>query len=125
MTKADCLLAENVTVEEKCVVKESVIGANCRIASGARLTRCLVMDGAVVGERCQLTGCIIGRRSKIGRESSLKDCEVQDGNVVEDETDAKNEKFMVFEGFDDDGDDDDDDAEGMDVSEDFDAGKDE
>lgn len=125
VTKADCLLAENVTVEEKCVVKESVIGANCRIASGARLTRCLVMDGAVVGERCQLTGCIIGRRSKIGRESSLKDCEVQDGNVVEDETDAKNEKFMVFEGFDDDGDDDDDDAEGMDVSEDFDAGKDE
>lgn len=121
VTKADCLLAENVTVEEKCVIKESVIGANCRIASGARLTRCLVMDGAVVGERCQLTGCIIGRRSKVGRESSLKDCEVQDGNVVEEETDAKNEKFMVFEGFDDG--DDDDDAEGMDVSEDFDAGK--
>lgn len=122
VTKADCLLAENVTVEEKCVVKESVIGANCKISSGARLTRCLVMDGAVVGERCQLTGCIIGRRAKIGRESSLKECEVQDGNVVEDETDAKNEKFMVFEGFDGD---DDGDAEGMDVSEEFETGKDE
>lgn len=102
VTKADCLLAENVTVEEKCVIKESVIGANCHVASGARLTRCLLMDGAVVGERCQLTGCIIGRRSKIGRESVLKDCEVQDGNVVPDETDAKNEKFMVFEGLDED-----------------------
>ena len=122
VTKADCLLAENVTVEEKCVIKESVIGANCHIASGARLTRCLVMDGAVVGERCQLTGCIVGRRSKIGRESSLKDCEVQDGNVVEEETDAKNEKFMVFEGLDDD-DGDGDDGEGMDVSEDFEAGQ--
>jgi translation initiation factor eIF-2B subunit gamma len=32
----------------------------------------------------------------------LKDCEVQDGNVVPDETDAKNEKFMIFEGLDDD-----------------------
>lgn len=113
VTKADCLLAENVTVEEKCVIKESVIGANCHIASGARLTRCLVMDGAVVGERCQLTGCIVGRRSKIGRECVLKDCEVQDGNVVPDDTDAKNEKFMVFEGLDDDG------AEGMDVSQEF------
>lgn len=105
VTKADCLLAENVTVEEKCVIKESVIGAGCHISSGARLTRCLIMDGAVVGERCQLTGCIVGRRSKIGRESVLKDCEVQDGNVVPEDTDAKNEKFMIFEGFDDDGDD--------------------
>lgn len=113
VTKADCLLATNVTVEEKAVIKESVIGTNCHIASGARLTRCLIMDGAVVGERCQLTGCIVGRRSKIGRESVLKDCEVQDGNVVEDETDAKNEKFMIFEGLDDEGD------EGMDVAEDF------
>lgn len=112
VTKADCLLAENVTVEEKCVIKESVIGANCHIASGARLTRCLIMDGAVVGERCQLTGCIVGRRSKIGRESVLKDCEVQDGNVVPDETDAKNEKFMIFEGLEEGG-------EGMEVSEDF------
>ncbi|KKK21493.1 putative eukaryotic translation initiation factor subunit eIF2B-gamma [Aspergillus rambellii] len=93
VTKADCVLGENVTVEEKCVIKETVIGANCHIASGARLTRCLVI--------------------KIGRESVLKDCEIQDGNVVPDETDAKNEKFMVFEGLDEDG-------EGMDVSEDFD-----
>ncbi|BDD57508.1 hypothetical protein MPDQ_000259 [Monascus purpureus] len=114
VTRADCLLADNVTVEEKCVIKESVIGANSHIASGARLTRCLVMDGAVVGERCQLTGCIIGRRSKIGRECVLKECEVQDGNVVPDETDAKNEKFMIFEGLDkEEG------SEGMDVSEDF------
>jgi translation initiation factor eIF-2B subunit gamma len=75
--------------------------ANCHIASGARLTRCLIMDGAVVGERCQLTGTIVGRRSKIGRETVMKDCEVQDGNVVPDETDAKNEKFMIFEGIDD------------------------
>ena len=102
VTKADCLLAENVTVEEKSVIKESVIGANCHIKSGARLTRCLLMDGVVVGERCQLTGCILGRRVQVGRESVLKECEVQEGNVVAEETDAKGEKFMVFEGLDED-----------------------
>ena len=101
VTRNDCLVDNNSTVEEKCVIKETIIGANCHIASGARLTRCLIMDGAVVGERCQLTGTIVGRRSKIGRETVLKDCEVQDGNVVPDETDAKNEKFMIFEGLDD------------------------
>ncbi|KAJ5948341.1 hypothetical protein N7466_001356 [Penicillium verhagenii] len=100
VTKSDCLLGENVTVEEKCVIKESVIGANCHISTGARLTRCLLMDGAVVGPRAVLSGCVIGKRAKIGREAQLKDCEVQDGNVVEDEADAKNEKFMVFEGLD-------------------------
>ncbi|OOG00348.1 hypothetical protein ASPCADRAFT_158284 [Aspergillus carbonarius ITEM 5010] len=114
VTKSDCLLAENVTVEPTCVIKESVIGPNCHISSGARLTRCVLMEGAVVESRAQLTGCLIGRRARIGRESVLKDCEVQDANVVPEDTDAKNEKFMVFEGLDDGGDDDMDDLEEFD-----------
>lgn len=103
VTKADCLLGENVSVEEKCVIKESVIGANCTIKTGARLTRCVLMDGVVVGERCQLTGCILGRRSRVGQGCVLKECEVQEGYGVPEETDAKGEKFMVFEGLEDDG----------------------
>ncbi len=123
VTRGDCLLAENVTVEEKAVVKESVIGANCRVEKGARLTRCLLMDGVVVGEKCQLSGCILGRRCKVEKESVLRECEVQEGNVIPEGSksrykaslintvimlmtfvhaaDAKNEKFMVFEGLED------------------------
>ena len=97
VSKSDCLLADNVTVESKCIIKESVIGANCHIKTGVRLTRCVLFDGAVIGEHCQLTGCIIGR-SHVGKQSVLIDCEVQEGNVIADETEAKNEKFMVFEG---------------------------
>ena len=100
ISKADCLLAENVTVESKCNIKETVIGANCEIKSGCRLTRSLLMDGAVVGERCELTGCIIGRRARVGKGCALVDCEVQDGHAVADGTEAKGEKFMVFEGLD-------------------------
>jgi hypothetical protein len=34
----DCLFAENIqTGEEKCVAKESVIGANCYVGNGAQL----------------------------------------------------------------------------------------
>ena len=98
ISQGDCLLAENVTVESKCIIKESVIGANCTIKSGARLTRCVFMDGAVVGERCELMGCIIGRRAQIGKGSALVECEVQDSNVIPEETQAKGEKFMIFEG---------------------------
>ncbi|OCL10167.1 hypothetical protein AOQ84DRAFT_353667 [Glonium stellatum] len=98
------LLAENVTVEEKCNIKESVIGANCKIGEGARLMRCLLMEGAEVGENVQLTGCILGRWCRVeggpakGDEKTvLKDCEVQEGQVVEWGTEAKDEKFMRFE----------------------------
>ncbi|KAJ5819063.1 hypothetical protein N7474_004654 [Penicillium riverlandense] len=115
VTKSDCLVGENTTIEERCVIKESVIGANCKISMGARLQRCVLMDGAVVGPRAQLTGCVLGKRSNVGRECVLKDSEVQHGNSIPDETEAKNEKFMIFEGMDEDG---------MDVSGDFDDGQD-
>ncbi|KAF1980307.1 eukaryotic translation initiation factor-like protein subunit eIF2B-gamma [Bimuria novae-zelandiae CBS 107.79] len=98
------LLAENVLVAEKANIKESCIGANCKIGEGARLLRCLLMDGAEVGENVQLTDCILGRRCKIeggdGKNEDktvLKDCEVQDGQVVDWGTESKGEKFMRFE----------------------------
>jgi translation initiation factor eIF-2B subunit gamma len=83
VTRPDCLLGENVTVEEKCAIKECVIGANCQIKQGAKLTRCVLMDGVVVGKGCKLTGCILGRRSEIGEDSILQDCEVQENLIVE------------------------------------------
>ncbi|KAH8819219.1 hypothetical protein F5884DRAFT_7116 [Xylogone sp. PMI_703] len=98
VTKPDCLLAENVTVEEKSSIKECVIGANCQIKQGAKLTRCVLMDGVVVGKGCKLTGCILGRRSEIGDDSTLQDCEVQENLLVEAGTEDKNNKLMSSEG---------------------------
>lgn len=83
VTRPDCLLAENVTVEERCAIKECVIGANCQIRQGAKLTRCVLMDGVVVGKGCKLTGCILGRRAEIGEDSVLQDCEVEDNMRIE------------------------------------------
>jgi translation initiation factor eIF-2B subunit gamma len=98
VTKNDCLLGDNVTIESTCVVKESCIASNCYIHTGARINRCVLMEGAVVEARAQLTGCIIGRHARIGRESVLRDCEVQDANALPEKTEARGQKFMVFEG---------------------------
>ncbi|KUJ21557.1 uncharacterized protein LY89DRAFT_637359 [Mollisia scopiformis] len=98
VTRPDCLLAENVTVEEKSIIKETVIGANCHIKTGAKLTRCVLMDGVVVGKNCRLTGCILGRRCEIGDDSTLQDCEVQENLLVEPTTEDKNNKLMSSEG---------------------------
>ncbi|KAF1943926.1 hypothetical protein EJ02DRAFT_452960 [Clathrospora elynae] len=98
------LLADNVIVEEKTNIKESVIGPNCKINEGARLLRCLLMDGVEIGPNVQLTDCILGRRCRIeggdakdNDKTVLKDCEVQDGQVIEWGTESKNEKFMRFD----------------------------
>jgi translation initiation factor eIF-2B subunit gamma len=113
----DSLVAENVTVEEKCNIKESVIGFNCKIGEGARLLRCVIMDGAEVGANAQLSDCILGRRCRVeggpargDDKTVLKKCEVQEGHVVEWGTTASDEKFMRFELPSDDGMDDGDDG---------------
>ncbi|KAI9808123.1 MAG: hypothetical protein M1825_004580 [Sarcosagium campestre] len=126
VTASDSLLAPHVSVAEKCVIKESVLAAGCAIETGARLTRCVLFDGVTVGERSVLSGCIIGKDVRIGRGSTLRDCEVQGGMTLSENSkstvallflfhqtdrlasddadcavaaaDAKNEKFMVFEG---------------------------
>lgn len=94
ISKTDCLLGSNVTVEEHSVIKESCIGPNSKICSGARIMGCVILDNVVIGERCVLTGCVVGSGSYIGNDSVLRDCEIQEGNVVPEQTEAKNEKFM-------------------------------
>ncbi|KAI1084563.1 nucleotide-diphospho-sugar transferase [Whalleya microplaca] len=83
ITRQDCLIADNVMVEEKTSIKETVVGANCQIKEGAKLFQCLLMDGVVVGKGCKLTRCILGKRSEIGEGSTLTDCEVQENLLVE------------------------------------------
>ncbi len=83
ITKADSLVADNVTVQERTSIKECVVGANCQIGEGAKLSQCLLMDGVVVGRNCKLTKCILGKRSDIGEGCVLTECEVQENLLVE------------------------------------------
>ncbi|TGO51298.1 hypothetical protein BCON_0164g00110 [Botryotinia convoluta] len=96
--RPDCLLAENVIVEEKCIIKECVIGANCQIKTGARLTRCVLMDGVTVGPSCTLTDCVLGKGCLIGDKSELQDCEVQEEFDVDPGTNKKKDRLMSAAG---------------------------
>ncbi|RYP47856.1 hypothetical protein DL768_006173 [Monosporascus sp. mg162] len=98
ITRQDCLVADNVVVEEKTSIKESVVGANCLIKEGAKLFQCLLMDGVVVGKGCKLTRCILGKRSEVGEGSTLTNCEVQENLLVEPRTDDKDNKLMSSSG---------------------------
>ena len=105
ITNADCLIGSNTTVETHAVIKATVVGANCHIKKGARLTKCLLMDEVVVGEKAQLTGCIIGKRARVEGACVLGECQVQPRYVVLEGTEAKDEILMIS-GLDDLGDED-------------------
>lgn len=92
------LIAPNTTIATHSVIKSSVIGSNCVIEAGARITGSLLMDGVVVGEKSVVQGCILGRRCVLGAGCSLRECEVQEGYVVGERVEAKGERFVVFEG---------------------------
>ncbi|XP_044723889.1 eukaryotic translation initiation factor subunit eIF2B-gamma [Hirsutella rhossiliensis] len=81
ITKQDSLIAENVTVEEKTSIKETIVGAR-----------------VVVGKGCKLSKCILGKRCVIGDGSVLTDCEVQENLLVEPRTEDKDNKLMSSEG---------------------------
>lgn len=98
ITKKDCLIANNVMVDEKTSIRECVVGANCQIKEGAKLFQCLLMDDVVVGKGCKLTRCILGKRSDIGEGSTLTDCEVQENLFVEPRTHDKDNKLMSSSG---------------------------
>ena len=84
VTQIDCLIAEKVSIGERCVIKKSVLGTGVSIGRGARIMGCVLMDGASVAENAKLEGCTIGRKANIGAKVNLKDCEVADGYMVED-----------------------------------------
>ncbi|KAI0806547.1 nucleotide-diphospho-sugar transferase [Xylaria sp. FL0064] len=98
ITRQDCLIANNVMIDEKTSIKECVVGANCQIKEGAKLFQCLLMDDVVVGKGCKLTRCILGKRSDIGEGSILTDCEVQENLLVEPRTEDKDNKLMSSSG---------------------------
>ncbi|KAI1426277.1 hypothetical protein F5Y12DRAFT_713274 [Xylaria sp. FL1777] len=98
ITRQDCLIANNVMVDEKTSIKECVVGANCQIKEGAKLFQCVLMDDVVVGKGCKLTRCILGKRSDIGEGSILTDCEVQENLLVEPRTEDKDNKLMSSSG---------------------------
>jgi translation initiation factor eIF-2B subunit gamma len=84
-----CLLAENVTVGEKCGIKETVVGAGCTIGTGVKLTKCLLMEDVMVGDNVTLTNCVLGKRCKVeggprkgDERTELEECEIQGGYVV-------------------------------------------
>ena len=71
---SDTLIGAHTLVEEKCSIKRSVIGKNCKISSMSKIFNCIIMDNVRVSGKCSLQGCVICCDVTIQEECDLKDC---------------------------------------------------
>jgi translation initiation factor eIF-2B subunit gamma len=96
------LIDENVTISERCNIKESVVGRGCKIGTGAKLTKCIIMEDAEVGDFVTLEECILGPRCLVEggpkedkNKTVLKKCEVQEGFKVNWGSEETGFQFML------------------------------
>ena len=87
-----CIVADAVTLAEKCSVKRSVIGEGCSIGTGVKIINSILMPRATVEDGCTVQGCVVGPRAVVGAGTSLREClvaaeyEVEEGDDIRAET---------------------------------------
>ena len=85
-----CNLIRNVvigggsTLGKNTVISDSVIGKNCRIGSGVKITRCYIWDDAVIEDGAELNATILDVGVTIRKEATiLSGCILGKGVVIE------------------------------------------
>ncbi|KAM0745848.1 hypothetical protein T439DRAFT_384561 [Meredithblackwellia eburnea MCA 4105] len=80
---------------EKVGIKRCIIGRNCLVGKGSKLTNCVLMDGVVVGEGVKLDNCVLSNGAQVRDRAILKECLLGRDVVVDEQTEAKGEQLIV------------------------------
>ncbi|MCR4646350.1 MAG: hypothetical protein K5695_13250 [Oscillospiraceae bacterium] len=73
-------IAEGCVISKEAFVDaQTVIGADCVIGAGARLTGCILGDGVQVGAGAVLENCVICRRALVDRNARMQNGTVPEG----------------------------------------------
>lgn len=75
LVDSECLVSDNVEIED------SIIGSNVVIGNGCVIKKSIVMDGTVIENDCNIESCIIGKECVIHGKSELKNCKVANRRI--------------------------------------------
>jgi translation initiation factor eIF-2B subunit gamma len=89
----DSLVGESSRIDERCLVKKSVIGAHVMVGKNVKITNSIIMDNTVIEDNVKLDGCVVCQAVRIQEKASLKDCTLGANVAIVKETSAKNEQF--------------------------------
>ncbi len=77
------MVGESTVVEEGAVVAPlSVIGNNCCICRGARISGAVIFDNCIIGRNCHITDSIISHNVKLGEDVHISGLSVIGDNTV-------------------------------------------
>ncbi|KAJ6263512.1 hypothetical protein Dda_2076 [Drechslerella dactyloides] len=86
VSSIDSKVGEGSKVDEKVLVKRSVIGKNVHLSKMTKIQGSVVLDGTSIGAGTKLEGCVIGRFVKLGAGIQLTNCQVAEGVELRDGT---------------------------------------
>jgi len=92
---SDCMIGDSTQVDERTIIKKSIIGSHCIIGKMTRIVGCILLDHCVIEEGSKLDGCILGKNTKVGAKAELVRCVTQAGYEVAAGETVKNEKLDV------------------------------
>jgi len=88
---AACAVGERTVLGDKCGVKRSVIGSDCRIGNNCKVVNSVLMDGITLGDNCDVRNTVICSGCRVGEDASLRDCQVGYNYDVAENADHKDE----------------------------------
>jgi len=91
----DSSIGQSTRVEERAVIKKSVVGRHCVIGKMTKIVGCVILDHCVVEDGAKLEGCILGGSTKVGAKAELSKCVTQAGFEVDAGGHYRNAKLEI------------------------------
>ena len=83
------VLGDKTVVEEGAKIRDSFIGANCRVGSGVRMHSSVVWNNAVIEKGSFVAGSVVGARTQVRQRANIEegavvseDCIIGRGSIV-------------------------------------------
>ncbi|PVU95786.1 hypothetical protein BB559_002610 [Furculomyces boomerangus] len=90
----DSMVGASTKIQERSLIKKSVVGSHCIIGKNVKLTNCIINDHVTIEDNVKMESTVVCRQAKINAKSQLKDCEVGALANVPQNTNAKAEQFL-------------------------------
>ncbi|KAJ1800259.1 Translation initiation factor eIF-2B subunit gamma [Coemansia sp. RSA 2399] len=98
----DSMVGASSQLDERCLVKRSVVGSHCIIGKNVNIINSVVMDHVTIGDGVDVVSCVVCKLAKIGNKVQLRDCEIGATTTISDDVNLKGIAVPAGSGFSDD-----------------------
>ncbi|KAJ1771216.1 Translation initiation factor eIF-2B subunit gamma [Coemansia sp. RSA 1813] len=98
----DSMVGASSQLDERCLVKRSVVGAHCIIGKNVNIINSVIMDHVTIGDGVDIVSCVVCKLAKIGNKVQLRDCEIGATTSISDDVNLKGIAVPAGSGFSDD-----------------------